>query len=108
MSEAEQRQKQWVVTGSEGNGEYFQHEWYIDSSDGEPVAIVNGEANVRRIVAARETAEQRDGMLEALEALARITCRCILDMPLQDCGIPVHKEVKAAIAKAKGQDEPAS
>ena len=83
----------------------------IESQDGTSIAGVYTprgvrevrQANAQFIAAAPETAEQRDELLEALEALARITCRCILDMPLQDCGIPVHKQVKAAIAKAKGE-----
>ena len=92
MSEAEQDQKQWVVTGSEGNGEYFQHEWYIDCLDGEGVAVVNGEANVRRFAAAPE-------MLEALEM--------VVDRPdWQPLSIEERQEVYDAISKAKGRHEP--
>ena len=77
----------WMITGSEEHGEFFSDEWYIDSSDGEPVAIVKGEGNARRIHAIPE-------MLAALEFVAADD----FAHDPRDRGI-----VLAAIAKAKGE-----
>ena len=81
--------KPWVMVKSE-TSEFYQDEWYIDRAgqDIGAVAIVNGEANARRIVLAPE-------MFEALELMVK------------ENGTPAQKGLRRAnalhvIAKAKG------
>ena len=80
----------WGITKSE-TPEFYNNEWYVDGAgeDVESVAIVNGEANARRIVLVPE-------MLEALELL------------MKKDGTPSQKSLRRAnalhvIAKAKGE-----
>ena len=80
----------WGMIQSE-NGEFYLDEWYVsaDGLDG-MVAIVNGEANARRVAAAPD-------LLEALELL-------------RDARIPEEyaeaiDKANAAIAKAQGLTE---
>ena len=81
----------WGMTKSE-NGEFYLDEWYVsaDGVDG-MVAIVNGEANARRVAAAPE-------MLEALKAMYNFHCA-------NSCQGPIHSFARAAIAKATGLTE---
>ena len=71
--------------------EFYTDEWYVnDSADIESVAIVNGEANARRVAAAPE-------ILAALEVF--------LEHHPKLCGEPICEAARAAIAKAKGLTE---
>ena len=83
--------KPWVMVKSE-TSEFYQDEWYIDRAgqDIGAVAIVNGEANARRIVLAPE-------MLEALEEISNYGHEYY-------CQGACPKEIAdAALAKAKGE-----
>ena len=96
--------KPWIATKA-GSYEFYKFEWYVDGDgeDVESVAIVNGEANARLIAAAPETAEQRDQMLEALEAVES-TLDCGEDgTGWYFIGASLAKEVSDAIAKTKGE-----
>ena len=80
--------KPWGITKSEAQ-EFFLDEWYVsaDGVDG-MVAVVNGEANARRIVTAPE-------MLAVLERIARM-------QSLNDLG-DIMPRLNAVIAEAKGE-----
>ena len=82
---------EWVVTGSEGSGEFFSDEWYIDSSDGEPVAIVNGEANAHLMVTSPETTKALISLCHEFEHVVAVPTV-----------FTAYNEAMAAIAKAKG------
>ena len=98
----------WGITKSE-TPEFYNNEWYVDGAgeDVESVAIVNGEANARLIVAAPETAEQRDELLEALEGIVAASRKgkCIEGCGGHTTGLcsRLCRQVAAAIAKAKGE-----
>ena len=79
--------KPWVAS-KPCSGEFYEDEWYVDRAgqDVASVAIVNGEANARLIIAAPE-------MLEACE----FALRNFGPMPVR-----ARARLEAAIAKAKG------
>ena len=89
--------------------EFYTDEWYVnDCLNVESVAIVNGEANALLIVAAAETAEQRDELLAVLEGIAKSShgpqCPGVgARLLIFKCSCHVRM-AKAAIAKAKGDD----
>ena len=84
----------WITYASEGHGEYFLHEWYVDTQDSMPVAVVDGEANARLIVAAPHTMTV---LVETKETVCLFTCG-----PFPNPGHSARcQRITAAIAKAK-------
>ena len=81
----------WIAyPGAEGSGEYFLHEWYVDTQAGSlPVAIVDGEANAHRIAAVPE-------LLEIAEYVHNEK-RPQFEMPIE-----LLVMVRAVLRKAKG------
>ena len=79
----------WVMIEST-NQEYFHDEYYVDEG-GSPVAIVNGEANARRIALVPEMFEALEGIAEGFK---------MIDSPYRS---EPENAVLAVIAKAKGE-----
>ena len=84
----------WIASQAKGSGEWFLNEWYVDTEDGEAVALVEGEANARLIAAAPHTMTV---LVETKETVCLFTCG-----PFPNPGHSARcQRITAAIAKAK-------